>query len=117
MELRKLGRQGLEVAAVGLGCAAMSGNYGASDDDEAVRTIHAAIDLGIRIDINLDDLRLNEHGLSRSHFRFCRIRYPIEGRGSEDQFGYLLYIKLSLTGNEGEFLRLGWVRDVVERHA
>jgi aryl-alcohol dehydrogenase-like predicted oxidoreductase len=49
MESRKLGRQGLAVAAVGLGCAAMSGNYGASDDDEAVRTIHAAIDLGITL--------------------------------------------------------------------
>jgi len=44
-----LGRQGLEVAAVGLGCAAMSGNYGASDDDEAIRTIHAALDLGITL--------------------------------------------------------------------
>jgi len=59
----------------------------------------AAIDLGVKIDINLDDLRLNEQGLSRSHFRFCRIEYP----GLE--YGYLLYVKLSLTGNEGEFLR------------
>ncbi len=59
----------------------------------------AAIDLGVKIDINLDDLRLNELGLSRSHFRFCRIEYP--GK----QYGYLLYVKLSLTGNEGEFLR------------
>src|SRR6202167_4239848 len=60
----------------------------------------AAIDFGVRIDIDLDDLRLNREGLSRSHFRFCRIRYPKEGRGSEDEFGYLLYVKLSLTGNE-----------------
>ena len=59
----------------------------------------AAIDLGVKIDINLDDLRLNEQGLSRSHFRFCRIEYP------GPQYGYLLYVKLSLTGNEGEFLR------------
>ena len=59
----------------------------------------AAIDLGVKIDIDLDDLRLNEQGLSRSHFRFCRIEYP------DDQYGYLLYVKLSLTGNEGEFLR------------
>lgn len=59
----------------------------------------AAIDLGVKIDINLDDLRLNEQGLCRSHFRFCRIEYP--GK----QYGYLLYLKLSLTGNEGEFLR------------
>lgn len=59
----------------------------------------AAIDLGVKIDINLDDLRLNEQELSRSHFRFCRIEYL--GK----QYGYLLYIKLSLTGNEGGFLR------------
>lgn len=59
----------------------------------------AAIDLGVKIDIDLDDLRLNELGLSRSHFRFCRIEYPGQG------YGYLLYVKLSLTGNEGEFLR------------
>ena len=65
----------------------------------------AAIDLDVRIDIDLDDLRLNEQGLSRSHFRFCRIRYPSDRRGSEDVFGYLLYVKLSLTGNEGEFIR------------
>jgi Patatin-like phospholipase len=65
----------------------------------------AAIDFGVRIDIDLDDLRLNTQGLSRSHFRFCRIRYPKEGRESEDLFGYLLYVKLSLTGNEGEFIR------------
>src|SRR5439155_24178451 len=59
----------------------------------------APIDLGVTIDINLDDLRLNEQNYSRSHFRFCRIEYP--GK----QYGYLLYTKLSLTGNEGEFLR------------
>ncbi len=64
----------------------------------------AAIDLGIRIDINLDDLRLNQQGLSRSHFRFCRIVYP-NVPGSEGTYGYLLYVKLSLTGNEGEFIR------------
>ncbi|CAN5733964.1 hypothetical protein BH20VER1_BH20VER1_27530 [soil metagenome] len=65
----------------------------------------AYIDFGITIDVNLDDLRLNDRGLSRSHFRFCRIRYPKEKRGSEEQCGYLLYLKLSLTGNEGEFIR------------
>lgn len=65
----------------------------------------AAIDLGVQIEIDLDDLRLNDLGLSRSHFSFCRIRYPQGERGSLDDFGYLLYLKLSLTGNEGEFLR------------
>jgi hypothetical protein len=59
----------------------------------------AAIDLGITLHINLDDLRIGDKGYSRSHFRFCRIEYP------DGKFGYLLYLKLSLTGNEGEFLR------------
>lgn len=61
----------------------------------------AAIDLGIQIHIDLDDLRLNEKGLSRSHFRFCRLEYPEVPKA----YGYLLYVKPSLTGNEGEFLR------------
>jgi len=47
MESRKLGRQGLQVSAVGMGCAGFAGNYGAADDEECVRTIHAAIELGI----------------------------------------------------------------------
>jgi aryl-alcohol dehydrogenase-like predicted oxidoreductase len=47
MELRKLGRQGLQVSAVGMGCAGFAGNYGAADDEECIRTIHAAIELGI----------------------------------------------------------------------
>ena len=61
----------------------------------------ASIDLGVEIDINLDDLRLSEQGLSRSHFRFCRITYSKQ----PPKYGYLIYLKLSLTGNEGEFLR------------
>ena len=47
MESRRLGRQGLQVSSIGLGCAGFAGNYGAADEDECIRTIHAAIDLGI----------------------------------------------------------------------
>jgi aryl-alcohol dehydrogenase-like predicted oxidoreductase len=46
MEKRKLG-QGLEVSAEGLGCMGMSAWYGQTDEDEAVATIHRALDLGI----------------------------------------------------------------------
>ncbi|MFM0111710.1 patatin-like phospholipase family protein [Paraburkholderia nemoris] len=64
----------------------------------------ASIDLDISIEIDLDDLRLRKDGLSRSHFQMCRIRYP--GTATQPPgIGYLIYVKLSLTGNEGEFIR------------
>jgi hypothetical protein len=65
----------------------------------------AYIDLGITIDVGLDALRLAEGGLSHSHFAFCRIRYPQNERNGAESYGYLLYLKLSLTGNEGEFIK------------
>ncbi|MFK3968887.1 patatin-like phospholipase family protein, partial [Ensifer adhaerens] len=65
----------------------------------------AYIDFGIQIDAELDELRLLESGFSRSHFRFCKIRYPTGDEEQPWEVGYLLYVKLSLTGNEGEFLK------------
>ncbi|SNS57950.1 Predicted oxidoreductase [Noviherbaspirillum humi] len=47
MQKRKLGRQGLEVSALGLGCMGMSEFYGQGDEAESIATIHRAIDLGI----------------------------------------------------------------------
>jgi len=46
LEQRPLGRQGLHVSALGLGCMGMSEFYGALDEPEAVATIHRAIELG-----------------------------------------------------------------------
>jgi len=43
---RKLGTQGLEVGAVGLGCMGMSQSYGPADESESIATLHRAIDLG-----------------------------------------------------------------------
>ena len=47
MQRRKLGNQGLEVSALGLGCMGMSWAYGQGDDTESIATIHRAIELGI----------------------------------------------------------------------
>ena len=47
MQKRTLGRPGLAVSAMGLGCMGMSEFYGPHDDAESIATIHRAIDLGI----------------------------------------------------------------------
>ncbi|MFT3916753.1 MAG: aldo/keto reductase [Anaeromyxobacteraceae bacterium] len=44
---RKLGRQGLVVSELGLGCMGMSQSYGEADEAEAVATLHRALELGV----------------------------------------------------------------------
>lgn len=47
METRELGRHGLRVSALGLGCMGMSEFYGPGDEQEALSTIDRALELGI----------------------------------------------------------------------
>jgi aryl-alcohol dehydrogenase-like predicted oxidoreductase len=49
MKLRELGMSGLTVSAMGLGCMGMSQSYGVPDDEESIRTIHRALDLGVTL--------------------------------------------------------------------
>jgi aryl-alcohol dehydrogenase-like predicted oxidoreductase len=44
---RRLGTQGLETSALGLGCMGMSEFYGKADEGEAIATIHRALELGV----------------------------------------------------------------------
>src|SRR5919109_98434 len=47
MEKRTLGRNGVEVSAIGLGCMSMSEFYGTADETESIATIHRALELGV----------------------------------------------------------------------
>lgn len=46
LHTRKLGSQGLEVPAIGLGCMGMSQSYGPADEGDSIATLHRAIELG-----------------------------------------------------------------------
>jgi aryl-alcohol dehydrogenase-like predicted oxidoreductase len=49
MKYRDLGRTGLRVSALGLGCSGMSADYGVPDDRESIATIHRAIEFGVTL--------------------------------------------------------------------
>ncbi|MEP7125086.1 MAG: patatin-like phospholipase family protein [Byssovorax sp.] len=63
----------------------------------------ARTDLGVRIDINLDDLRLGQATRCHRHFALGTLWYPAHGDLPE-MTGYLLYFKPSITGDEDEIV-------------
>jgi aryl-alcohol dehydrogenase-like predicted oxidoreductase len=54
MQKRKLGKNGPQVSALGLGCMGMSISYGVPNDEESIATIHRAIELGVDLIVTSD---------------------------------------------------------------
>ena len=46
MDVRKLGKNGPQVSALGLGCMGMSFAYGPADEEESLRVLHRYLELG-----------------------------------------------------------------------
>ncbi len=47
MKIKSLGNQGLKASEIGLGCMGMSEFYGEKNDEESIKTIHRAFELGV----------------------------------------------------------------------
>jgi aryl-alcohol dehydrogenase-like predicted oxidoreductase len=90
---RRLGRNGPEVSAIGLGCMGMSEFYGAGDETESIATIHHALDRGVTF---LDTADM--YGVGRNE--------ELVGRAIRDRRdqAFLATKFGNVRGTEGEFL-------------
>jgi len=93
MDQRKLGRNGPNVSAIGLGCMGMSEFYGASDERQSIATIHRALELGVNF---LDTADM--YGVGKNE--------ELVGRAIRDRRDkVVLATKFgNVRGNKGEFL-------------
>ncbi len=73
--LRQLGAAGPAVYPLALGCMGMSGMYGASDENESIATIHAALDHGVTL-LDTGDF----YGMGHNELLIAR---ALKGRGSK----------------------------------
>ena len=104
MNTRKLGKQGLVVSTLGLGCMGMSEFYGAADEAESIATIHRAISLGVNL---LDTADM--YGVGKNE--------ELVGRAIRDRRGQVILATKfgNVRGPNGEFLGVNGRPDYVKR--
>ncbi len=92
---RRLGANGPEVSALGLGCMGMTEVYGPADRDEAIATIHAALDAGISLfdtgdfyGMGANELLLGEALKGRRDKAFIQVKFGAQRDPSGAWIGY-----------------------------
>ena len=98
METRALGKVGLRVSALGLGCMGMSDLYGPADRAESLATIHAALDAGITL---LDTGDFYGMGHNELLLREALAGRPREAVVLSVKFGALRDVKGNWIGADG----------------
>jgi aryl-alcohol dehydrogenase-like predicted oxidoreductase len=93
---RRLGTQGLEVSAIGLGCMGMSDFYGPADDRVSLEVLHHAIDIGVNF---LDTADMYGIGASNERLLAQVLRTRRDEVVLATKFG-------NVRGPDGTFLRI-----------